>query len=132
VKAVILLYLLFALTVSTILTALFAGQAAPHRQGHIFLFFFVLLLIIAGVSDVWLVPIVASEQRSAFYPAVLLTLFCAVLTASVLLSVRSPRPLTQAAAHHDTGLDAESAVFGSLVWLAMLVFGIAVLKTAVG
>ncbi len=127
----ILLYLLFALTVSTVLTVLFAGQAAPHRQAHAFLFCFALLLLIGGVCDVWLVPIVASGQRSVFYPAVLLAVFCAFLTASVLLSVRAPIPMTPAASQHDTVLDAESAAFGSLVWLAVLIFGIAVLKTAV-
>ncbi len=127
----ILLYLLFALTVSTVFTALFAGQAAPHRQSHTFLFFFILFLLIAGVCDMWLVPVVGSGQRNALYPVALLTVFCAVLTSSVLLSVRSPLPMTQAAEHRDTGLDAESAVFGSIIWLALLIFGIAVLKTAV-
>ncbi len=125
----VLLYVLFALTASMVLTALFTGQAAQHRQGHAFVFFFTLLIMAAGLVELWLVPVVASGQRSAFYPVVSLAIFCAILAASVILSVRSPRP-ARADTHRDTGLDAESAVFDSLIWLAVLIFGILVLKTA--
>ncbi len=126
----ILLYGLFALTLSMVLTALLSRKTPQHRQGHIFIIIFVVLSVIAGAGDVWLVPVVASGQRSLVYPAVLLAVFCAVLMASVLLSVRSTLPMTQAAAHRDAGLDAESTVFGSFIWLATLIFGIAVLRVA--
>ncbi len=123
----VLLYLLFALTVSTVLTAIFAGQAAQHQQGRAFLFFFILLLVIAGACDVWLVPVVAAGRGTIFSPVALLIVFGAVLSASVLLSVRSQHLMAQTAGHRDA-VDAEAAVFDSLIWLAMLIFGIAVLK----
>ncbi len=126
----ILLYVLFALTVSMVLTAVFSRQAAQHRQGHTFIFIFVLLFLMAGMCDLWLVPSIASGQRSLVYPVVLLVVFCAILTASVLLAVSLPRVAAHAAGHRDAGRDAESAAFGSLIWLATLIFGIAALKAA--
>ncbi len=125
----ILVYVLFALTFSLILTAFFAGNIPQHRQGHAFIFFFILSMLLAGAADVWLLPVVASGQRSIL-PAVSLTVFAAILAVSVILSVRPPRRLLQAAPHRDPGLDTEAAVFDSLVWLVVVISGIAVLKAA--
>ncbi len=126
----ILVYVLFALTGSTVLTALFTGHTTHHRQGHAFMFFFIAFLLLAGVVAAWLAPAVASGQRSVFYPVVFLALFGAILAVSVILSIRSPLPAMKAVAHSDTRLDAEAAAFDFLIWLSVLASGIAVLKAA--
>ena len=131
VRDVIPVYILFALTFSLVLTAFFAGNVPKHRQGHAFIFLFILLMLLAGAVDVWLAPVAASEQRSSIFPAVFLAVFAVILAASVVLSVRSPRRMMlQAAPRSDPRLDAEAVVFDSIVWLAVLISGIAVLKSA--
>ena len=127
----ILVYILFALTFSLVLTAVFAGNISQHRQGHTFIFFFILLMLLAGAVDEWLVPVAASEQRSSLFPGVFLAVFAAILAASVILSVRSPsRMMLQAAPQSNPRLDTEAVVFDSIIWLAVLISGIAVLKVA--
>jgi hypothetical protein len=131
VKEVILVYILFALTFSLVLTAFFAGNISQHRQGHAFIFFFILLMLLAAAVDVWLVPIAASEQRGSLFPGVFLAVFATILAASVILSVRSPRRMMlQAAPQSNSRLDTEAVVFDSIIWLAVLISGIAVLKAA--
>ena len=127
----IVVYILFALTFSLILTAFFAGNIPQHRQGHAFIFFFTLLMLLAGAADMWLVPVVAAEQRSSLFAAVFLAVFAAILAASVVLSVRAPRRMMlQTAPQGDPGLAVEAVVFDSIIWLAVLISGIAVLKAA--
>jgi hypothetical protein len=131
VKDMVLVYILFALTFSLVLTAFFAGNISQHRQGHAFIFFFILLMLGAGGADAWLVPAIAAGQRNSLFPGAFLAVFAAILAASVILSVRSPRRLMrQAAPHSDPRLDTEAVVFDSIVWLAVVVSGIAVLKAA--
>jgi hypothetical protein len=127
---VILLYVVFALTVSTILTALVAGLIPERRWGDAFIAFFVLLVLCAGAADAWLVPVVAAGQRSSVLPVIFLIAFGAMLAASIILMTRSTRPLMQAAIHRENRLEAEAAAFDAVLWLAVLIFGIAVLKAA--
>ncbi len=127
----VLVYVLFALTVSAILTALFSGTISQHGQGHAFMYFFALLLLLAGAVGVWLAPAIASGQRSGVYPAVLLAVFAAILALSTILSVRSRSALMPAAAERVASLETEAEVFGSLVWLALMISGITILKNFV-
>ncbi len=127
----VLVYALFALTVSAILTAVFSRTASRHRQGHAFLDFFALLLLLAGTADGWLAPAVSSGPRSGVYPIVFLAVFAAILTVSLILSIRSGNTLKLAEGDRSTRLETEAAVFDSLVWLAMTLSGIAILKAFV-
>ncbi len=125
----ILVYILFALTFSLILTAFFAGNISQHRQGHAFIFFFIVLMLLAGAGDVWLVPLVASGQRGSLYPGVFLAVFAAILAVSVVFSIRSPRRMVlQTIRRSDPRLDVEAIVFDSIIWLVVMISGIAVLK----
>ncbi len=125
---VILLYLLFALTVSTTLTAFFGERIPQHRRGDAFIGFFILLVLIAWAVNAWLVPAVAAGRGTPWLPILFLIIFGAILVTSAILSARSSGPFAQAAVHHDNRLDAEAAAFDFLLWFAVLIFGIAVMR----
>ncbi len=124
----ILLYLLFALTVSTTLTALFGARIPQHRRGDAFIEFFIVFMLIAWAMDAWLAPAVATGRSTPWLAVLFLVLFGAILAASAILSVRSFGPLEQAALRHDNRLDAEAAAFDFLLWFAVLIFGIAFIR----
>lgn len=123
-----LLYILFALTVAMILTALFAARIPEQKRGEAFIGFFVVLVLAAWAVDEWLVPAVFAGLRAAWLPVLFLVIFGAIFVVSALLSVRSQGPLGWAGVHHDRRLDAEAEAFDLVLWLAVLVFGIAVIR----
>ncbi len=125
----ILLYLLFALTVSMTLTALFGARIPQHRRGDAFIGFFIAIVLIAWAVDAWFVPAVAAGRNAPWLAVLFLMIFGAILAASAILSVRSSGPLVRAALHHDSRLDAEAAAFDFLLWFAVLIFGIALMRT---
>ncbi len=125
----ILLYLLFALTVSMTLTALFGARIPQHRRGDAFIGFFIVFVLIAWAVDAWFVPAVAVGRNAPWLAVLFLMIFGAILAASAILSVRSSGPLVWAALHHDNRLDAEAAVFDFLLWFAVLIFGITLMRT---
>ncbi len=125
---VILLYLLFALTVSMTLTAIFGARIPQQRRGEAFIGFFILLVLIAWAVDAWLAPAVSAGRSTPWVAVLFLIIFGAILVASAVLSVRSPGPLVQATLHHDNRLDAEAAAFDILLWFAVLIFGIAFIR----
>ncbi len=124
----ILLYVLFALTVSTVLTALFGSRVPEQKRGEAFIGFFVLLALVAWAVGEWLVPAVSAGLHAAWLPPLLLVIFAAIFVVSALLSVRSRGPFAWAGVHHDRRLDAEAVAFDLLLWLALLILGISVIR----
>ncbi len=125
----ILMYMLFALTTSAILTALISEHIPRRREGEAFIVFFAALMVVAWAVDAWVLPDLARGQIISWLPAVLLIMFGGVFAASTILSVRKSRPLLQAMVNHDNRLDAEAMVFDLILWVALLTVGIIVLRS---
>jgi hypothetical protein len=125
----ILVYVLFALTVSTVLTALFSARIPENRRGEAFIGFFAVLMVLAWAANTWLLPALAAGPRSSWIPITMLIIFAGVLASSAVLSVRTQRPLQHALARHDGRLKGEAAVFDLVLWAALLVLGMALLKS---
>ena len=124
----ILLYLLFALTVAMVLTALSAPRVPEQRLGDVFIVFFVALLLAGGAAVVWHVPAIAAKRSVVWAPVLLLVVFAAILAASALLSV-SPTGFARASGFHNHRQDAEAVVFDIALWLLMLIFGILIMRS---
>ncbi len=124
----LLMYILFALTFSTVLSALFADHIPEDRKGGTFIITFVLLMILAGAMDEWLLP--ALEVRKMAWPMVsALVVFGAVLVSSLALSIRLPRRLHQSVmVAHNHRFDPESTAFDLFIWVALLALGIIVMR----
>src|SRR5512147_2140867 len=105
----ILVYLLFALTVSTLLSALFSARIPENRRGEAFIGFFVALMVLAWAADEWLLPALEGGLKSSWIPPLTLVIFAAVFAASTLLSIRTPGPLQHAAVDRHGRLNAEAA-----------------------
>ncbi len=130
VRTVILLYILFALTVSMVLTALSAPWVPEQRRGEAFIVFFMALLLAAGASAEWQVPAIAAGSRGdAWTPALLLVVFSAILVVSAFLSVRPPDSFARAGGSHNHRQDAEAVAFDIVLWLLMLIFGILIMRS---
>ncbi len=127
----ILMYMLFALTASAILTALISEHIPKEREGEAFIVFFSALMIVSWVVDEWVLPDLALGHTITWLPTVLLIMFGGVFAASTILSVRKSRPLQQAAVNHKNRFDAEAMVFDLILWFALLTLGIIVIR-AVG
>jgi hypothetical protein len=127
VRTVILLYILFALTVATVLTAAFAPRIPEQRRGDAFIVFFIVLLA-AGAVVGWEVPAIASGRGAAWTPLLLLVVFAALLVASTILSVRPTGSFARAGGSHNLRQDAEAAAFDIALWLIMLIFGILIMR----
>ncbi len=125
----ILMYMLFALTVSAILTALISEHITKNRQGEAFIVFFVALMIVAWVVDEWVLPNLAGGHTISWLPVVLLIMFSGMFVASTVLSVRKSRPLRQAVVYYNSRFDAEAMVFDLIFWCALLAIGIIVLRS---
>lgn len=125
----ILMYMLFALTVSTVLTALISARIPQNREGEAFIGFFVALMVLAWAADEWLLPALAAGQKTSWLPVLLLIMFGGVFAASTILSVKTPGPPQQAVVNHGNRLDAEAVVFDLILWFALLAVGIAVLRS---
>ena len=125
----ILVYVLFALTVSTVLTALFSARIPENRRGEAFIGFFAVLMVLAWAANTWLLPSLAAGPRSSWIPITMLIIFAGVLASSAVLSVRTPRPFQHAVVRHDGRLNGEAAVFDLVLWVALLVLGMALLKS---
>lgn len=124
-----LVYLLFALTFSSILTALFSTRVQQSREGELFIGFFVASMALAWAADEWLLPALAAGRKASWPPVMSLIIFGAVFVVSLLLSVRTTRPLGQAAIGHDNRLDEEAMAFDLVLWLAFLLVGIIVMRS---
>jgi hypothetical protein len=126
----ILMYMLFALTVSTVLTALISAHIPQNREGEAFIGFFVVLMVLAWAADEWLLPALAAVQKTSLMPILLLIMFGGVFAASTILSVRTPRQPQQVLVNHDNRVGAEAMVFDIILWFTLLIVGIAVLKSS--
>jgi hypothetical protein len=126
----ILMYMLFALTASAILIALFSKFIPRKREGEAFIVFFAALMIVAWAVDAWVLPDLAHGQIISWLPTMLLIMFGAIFAASTILLVRKSTPLHQVAGNHDNRFDAEAAVFDLILWFAFLSVGIIVLISA--
>ncbi len=125
----ILMYMLFALTVSAILTALISEHITQKGQGEAFVVFFVALMIVAWVVDEWVLPDLARGHTISWLPIALLIMFSGIFAASTILSVRNPRPLRQSVVYYKSRFDAEAMVFDVIFWFALLTIGIVVLRS---
>ena len=125
----ILVYVLFALTVSTVLTALFSARIPENRRGDAFIGFFAVLMVLAWAADTWLLPALAAGPGRSWVPIVMLIIFAGVLASTAVLAVRTPSALQHAMARHDGRLNGEAAVFDLVLWAALLVLGMALLKS---
>lgn len=125
-----LVYLIFALTLSSILTALFSTRVQQSREGELFIGFFVAIMALAWAADEWLLPALAAGWKTSWPPVMTLVIFGAVFVASLLLSVRTTHPLGQAViGHGNNRLGAEAAAFDLVLWLAFLLVGIVVMRS---
>ncbi len=125
----ILMYMLFALTASAILTALSSEHIPQKREGEAFIVFFAAMMIAAWVVDEWVLPDLARGHTISWLPTVLLIMFGGVFAASTILSVRKSRPLQQAVVNHKNRFDAEAMAFDLILWFAMLTVGLIVLRS---
>jgi hypothetical protein len=125
----ILVYVLFALTVSTVLFALFSPRIPEDRRGEAFIGFFAALMALAWAANTWLLPAMTAGPRRSWVPIMMLVIFAGVLASSAVLSVRTPRPLKHAVVPHEGRLNGEAAVFDLVLWAALLVLGMALLKS---
>ena len=124
-----LMYILFALTISAVLTALISAHIQQNRRSEAFIGFFVALMMLSWAADEWLVPVIAAGQKISWMPIVLLIIFGGVFVASTILSIRTSRPLQQTVMNHDFRLDAEAMTFDLILWFALLTLGITVLRS---
>lgn len=129
VNYMLLMYMLFALTVSTVLTAVVSSRITKDREGEAFIGFFALLLALAWAADQWLLPVLSTGHRTIWLPILLLTMFAGVLAASTGLSVRTRGKPLHATVHHGNRLDTEAMVFDLILWFALLFAGISVLAS---
>jgi hypothetical protein len=126
----ILMYMLFALTVSTVLTALISAYIPKKREGEAFIGFFVALMVLAWAADEWLLPTLTAGQKTSWLPILILIMFGGFFVASTILSVKtygSPQP---AMVNHENRHNAEAMVFDLILWFALLIVGIAVLRSS--
>ena len=124
----ILLYILFALTVAMVLTALFAPRVPEQRRGEAFIVFFIALLLAAGAVAEWQVLAIAAGRGGALAPALLLVIFAGILVVSTLLSVRPSGSFARAGGSHNHRQDAEAVAFDIALWILMLIFGILIMR----
>ena len=120
----ILLYILFALTVAMVLTALSAPRVREQRRGEAF----IALLLAGGAALEWQVPALAAGRSIAWAPALLLAVFAAILVVSALLSVRRTGSFARAGGSYNHRQDVEEAAFDIALWLLMLIFGIVIMR----
>ena len=124
----ILLYILFALTVAMVLTALSAPRVPEQRRGEAFIVFFTVLLLAAGAAVEWPVLVIAAGRGGALAPALLLVIFAAILVVSTLLSVRQTGSFARAGGYHNHRQDVEAVSFDIALWLLMLIFGVLIMR----
>ena len=124
----ILLYILFALTLSAILTGLLGVKIPEQKRSDTFIIIFVALMLAGWAVVQWFLPIVALKGTGGWVPALLIIIFGAILVLSAVLSARSRGPLVKAAAHHSVREDAEAIGFDIGILVLMAVFGIALLR----
>ncbi len=126
----LLVYLLIALTFSTVLTAVFSAHIPEARKGDAFIGFFAAFIALAWAADAWLIPGLAHGMRASWTPVVTLIMFFALLILSLAYSVRAPLSLHQTMPGFEQRFSAEAAVFDLIIWIALVVAGIYVLRRA--
>jgi hypothetical protein len=131
VKTMLLIYLLIALTFSTVLTASFSAHIPERRKGEAFIGFFAVLMALAWVADEWLIPSLRTGLKTPWPSAIVLAMFCTLLVLSAAFSIRAPgRPLRQTVSGFENRLSTEAAVFDLFLWSALVLAGISLLKAA--
>jgi hypothetical protein len=127
-----LVYILFALTFSTVLSALFSKHIRKGREGDAFIAFFVALMVLGWAVNEWLFPAFASGLRTPWTAIAALIVFGTVFASSIALSIRTPGRVKQPVMiDHDNRFDAEAAAFDLVLWIALLILGI-IMMVSVG
>jgi len=124
-----LVYMLFALTATTILTAFFSEHIPQNRKGEIYIGIFVVFLVLAWTADVWLFPALAAGLRTSWPLVLTLIIFVAVFAGSLSLSVRTPGSLRYAVVSNNSRLDTEAAIFDLMIWFTLLIAGITIMRS---
>ena len=130
VKAMLLVYLLIALTFSTVLTASFSAHISERRKGDAFIGFFAVLMALAWAADEWLIPSLRAGLKTLWPSVITLAVFCTLLVLSAAFSIRAPGPLRQTVSGFENRLSTEAAVFDLFLWSALVLAGISLLKAA--
>jgi hypothetical protein len=124
----ILVYLLFALTLSTILMVVFDAKIPDQKRSDAFILFFAALMLIAWAVDEWVLPIVAIEGIATWVPGMAVSIFGLILVVSAILSARSQGPIIRAGVHHSKREDVEAIGFDIVLLFLIAAFGIMVLR----
>jgi hypothetical protein len=127
----VLVYLLFALTVTTILIALFSEHIPQKRKGEVYIGIFVALMVLTWAADAWLFPALAAGLKTMWPLVLTLVIFAVIIGVSLALSIRMHGPLRQAVADHGSRVDTEAAVFDLIIWSALLIAGIIILRSII-
>ena len=126
----ILVYILFALTLSAVLMAVFDAEIPEQVRSEAFIAIFAALMLVAWSVDAWLLPYVAMKGAAPWVPVVAVCIFGAILAVSAVLSTRSESTLMRGGAHHGVKRDVEAIGFDFVLLVLMAVFGIMVLGIA--
>lgn len=121
----ILIDVLFALTVSSILTALLANRLPGQRAGELFIGSFVLLFLVTG-SAIGRAASTIIAGGTAWNAYLMIAIFGAILFISIMLA-SSPGTFAWAPTRGNDRRDAEAVAFDVVIWFLLLVFGIAAL-----
>jgi hypothetical protein len=126
----LVVYLLIALTFSAVLFAVFSAYISESRKGEAFIGFFAVLMALAGAADEWLVPSLVKGLKSSWPPVITLAMFFALFVLSTAFSIRAPNPLRQSVSGSENRLSAEAAGFDLVIWFALVLTGVSLLKAA--
>lgn len=125
----ILVYLLFALTLSTVVMVLFGAKISERKRSEAFIAFFAVLMLIAWGVDAWLLPVIAIKGVGAWVPDLAVSIFGAMLVVSAVLSTRPQTPFVRARLHHNMRQDVEAIGFDIVLLILIVAFGLAVLRS---
>jgi len=125
----IIVYLLFALTLSAILVVVFGATIPEQKRSEAFIAFFAALMLIAWAVDAWFLPAIAIKGVGTWVPDLAVSIFGAILVVLAVISMRSQGPLIRAGVRHSMRQDAEAIGFDLVLLILMAAFGIMVLRS---
>ncbi len=105
----IIIYLLFALTLSTILVVVFGATIPEQRRSEAFIAFFAALMLVAWAVDAWFLPAIAIKGVGTWVPDLAVSIFGAIIVVFAFISRRSQGPLIRAEVYHSMKQDAKGS-----------------------
>jgi hypothetical protein len=125
----IIVYLLFALTLSTILVVIFGATIPEQKRSDAFIAFFAALMLVAWAVDAWFLPDIAIKGVGTWVPDLAVSIFGAILVIFTVIASRSQGPLMRAGVYHSMRQDAMAIGFDIVLLILMVAFGIIVLRS---